>query len=370
MSSFPDDRAIVRSFRQVRTASATCVCVLAWFASTANAADAFQWSGFALLRASNGVERGPLREEKLSAQLQVGFDWTPSPFLGAHVHAIARDDDANARRGHFGIAEAYFDANFRPGNDRLRLRAGAFFLPGSRENVDALWENAYAITPSALNSWLGEELRPIGIDAAYTHRSLTAGATIYRGNDTFGAIPVVRGWSLRDHWITLGEWIPVDAEYFTSVSAENDHRLGWAARGVWIGTNALVQLTHIDNRADGHDYGRLFNWGTHFDIVSAEYTKDDWTFAAESGWGPSFLIVEGQKFTTDLRATYALVSRRLPRGRATIRADWFRAATHARALTLAYFWTPPGRLRPGIELTRSEGKQRVILEMRYSFSQR
>src|SRR6185503_12711950 len=75
MSSFPDDRAIVRSFRQVRAASATCVCILAWFASAANAADAFQWSGFALLRASNGVESGPLREEKLSAQLQVGFDW-------------------------------------------------------------------------------------------------------------------------------------------------------------------------------------------------------------------------------------------------------------------------------------------------------
>lgn len=361
MSGRPDNCAILPA---VRSASAIVIFL---FASAANAADAWQWSGFALLRASNGVERGPLFEKQLSAQLHAGIDWTPSPFLGAHVGLLARSDDANARRGHVGIAEAYLDANFRPGNDRLRIRAGAFFFPSSRENVDALWETAYTITPSALNSWLGEEFRPIGIDAAYTHRSLTAAATIYRGNDTFGAIPPVRGWSLRDHWGTLGEWIPVDAEYFTSVSAETDHRLGWAARGAWIGTNALVQLTHIDNRADGLEYGQLFNWGTRFDILSAEYTKGDWTFAAESGWGPTFLIVEGTKFTTDLRASYVLVSRRWDRGRATIRGDSFRAATHDRALTLAYLWTPPGRLRPGIELSTTGDDQRVIVELRYSF---
>ena len=337
------------------------------FASAANAADAWQWSGFALLRASNGVERGPLAEKQLSAQVHAGLDWTPSPRFGGHVGLLARSDDANARRGHFGITEAYLDANFRPGNDRLRLRAGAFFLPQSRENVDALWETAYTITPSALNSWMGEEFRPIGIDAAYTRGSITAAATLYRGNDTFGAIPVARGWSLRDHWITLGEHIPVDAEYFTSVSAENDHRLGWSARGAWTGANALVQLTHIDNRADGLEYGDLFNWGTRFDIVSAEYTKGDWTFAAESGWGPSFLIVGGTKFTTDLRASYVLVSRRWDRGRVTIRGDAFHAATHDRALTLAWFWTPPGRLRPGIELSTTGDDQRVIVELRYSF---
>lgn len=352
----------------MRIASATLAGLIAIFACDAKAADAIQWSGFALLRGSNGVESGPLREEKLSSQLQLGIDWLPSPFVTAHVHLLARSDNAGARRGHFGVAEAYLDANFRPGKDRLRLRAGAFFLPSSRENVDALWEPAYTITPSALNSWLGEELRPIGIDAAYTHRGFTAAATLFRGNDTFGAIPVSRGWSLRDHWITLGEWIPVDPEYFSSVSAENDHRPGWSARGAWIGANALVQITHIDNRADALPYEPLFNWETRFDIVSAEYTKGDWTVAAESGWGPTFLIVFGQKYTTDLRASYALLSRRWTHGRATIRGDAFEAATHEHAVTFAYLWTPPGHFRPGIELTRSGGKHRLIVELRYSFS--
>jgi hypothetical protein len=352
----------------VLRASATLACLLlGTFASAANAADALQWSGFALLRGSNGVDSGPLREKKLSAQVQVGIDWAPSPLFGAHLHLLGRDDDANARRGHFGIPEAYVEGNFVPGQDRLRIRGGAFFLPTSRENVDALWETAYTITPSALNSWLGEEFRPIGLDAAYTHRSLTAGATVFRGNDTFGGLPAGRGWALRDHWITLGEWIPVDAEYFSSVSAESDHRLGWSARGAWIGSHALVQLTHIDNRADALDHGKLFNWETRFDIVSAEYTAGDWTFAAESGWGPTFLIVGGEPFTTDLRASYALVSRRFARGRATLRGDAFSAATHARAITFAYLWMPPGHLRPGLEVTSAAGKRRVIVELRYGF---
>ena len=350
-------------------ASAGLLIALLAFASAANADDALQWSGFALLRASNGVERGPLREEKLSAQVQVGIDWTPTPFLGAHLHLLARDDDAGARRGKLGIPEAYVDANFVPAGGRLRLRAGAFFLPTSRENVDALWETAYTITPSALNSWLGEEFRPVGIDAQYSRRGLMAGATIYRGNDTFGALPAARGWSLRDHWATLGEWIPVDAEYFTSVSAENDERLGWSARGSWTGANALLQLTHIDNRADGLAYGRLFNWGTRFDIVSGEYTAGDWTLAAEAGWGPTFLIVDGVKYTTDLKTGYVLVSRLFAHGRATVRGDTFSVNdVDHHALTLAYFWTPPGHFRPGIELATSGGEHRAIIELRYSFA--
>lgn len=354
----------------VRRASATLVFLIITFASRATADDVLQWSGFALLRASTGVESGPLEEEVLSAQAHVGLDWTPSPFFGAHVHLLARDDADGARRGNVGIAEAYVEGNLRPGGDRLRLRAGAMFLPTSRENVDALWETAYTINPSALNSWLGEELRPIGIDAAYTHRGFTAGATLFRGNDTFGALPPVRGWSLRDHWATLGEWIPVDPEYVTSVSAESDGRLGWSARGAWNGQNLFVQLTHIDNRADGLEYHRLFNWGTRFEIVSAEYTKDNWTVAAEYGWGPTFLVVEGDRFYSDLRAGYVLASHFWPdAGSATVRLDAFGVDdSNDLALTVAYLLNMPGRLRPGIEWTTTGSEHRWIVEMRYSFS--
>lgn len=334
---------------------------------SASAGDALRWSGFALLRGSSGVDSGPLADDRLSAQIQLGIDWSASPTLGAHLHLLARDDEGT-RRGIAGVPEAYLELNLHPGKDRVRIRGGAFFLPTSRENVDALWENPYAISSSALNSWLGEELRPVGVDVSWFRQRAFAGATVFRGNDTLGALPPVRGWTLDDHWTLLGEWVPVDAEYFTSLSAENDDRLGWAARAGWNGDRLHVQLTHFDNRSDGLEYGQLFNWGTRFTIAGAELTLDDWTIAAESGWGPTFLIPEGQRFTNELDAGYLLVSRRLGRTRATVRVDTFRVDDNRDyAVTLAAFRTFPKGLRLGAEIARTDDATRGMLEVRYYF---
>src|SRR5204863_8816924 len=115
-----------------------------------------------------------------------------------HVHLLARDDAEGSKHGRVGIVEAYVEAKLHPGRDRVRILAGAFFLPTSRENIDALWATPYTITPSALNSWLGEELRPIGVDVSYRHRTAKAGtfsggATLFGGNDTFGELLIGRG---------------------------------------------------------------------------------------------------------------------------------------------------------------------------------
>jgi hypothetical protein len=289
--------------------------------------------------------------------------------FGGHLQLAARTDDRRSLRGHVGIVQAYLEQNVERGEHRLRFTEGAFFLATSRENVDALWENPYTITSSALNSWLGEEFRPIGIDAAYTfRRTWTAGATVYRGNDTFGALPAVRGWSLHDHWALLGEHLPVDEEYFTSVSAETDGNLGYAGRLRWNNDHALLQLTHIDNRSDALEYGHLFNWDTRFTLAAAEYTLDDWTFAAESGWGITDIIVDGVRYPTDIRASYLLVSRRFENFRATLRGDEYAGGpVEGHALTAAVLWSPRGRLRTGVEAVIAGDERRVLVDLRYSF---
>jgi len=348
-----------------------CALALVAFVSGASASDDLQYSGFALLRGAAGTTDAPFFSDHFTSQVQLGIDWRPSPWLGAHVHLLARNDADGSRRGIAGIPEAYVEAKFHRGDHRLRVVGGAFFLPTSRENVDALWESPYTITPSALNSWFGEEFRPIGIDLGYTYcGSLTGGVTVFRGNDTFGALPAVRGWSLRDHWALLGEHLPVDGTYFTSVSAETDHQLGWAARGRWSNDHALVQLTHIDNRSDAIEHGELLNWYTDFDIAAAEYSTSDWTFAGETGWGNTTVIFDGIGYRNPLRASYVLVSKRISTVRASLRAEAFsNALSHRRAVTAALFWSPPGtRLRTGIEAITLGGQKRVSLEMRYSFA--
>ncbi|HEX6088331.1 MAG TPA: hypothetical protein VF266_27620 [Thermoanaerobaculia bacterium] len=320
-----------------------------------------QVSGFALLR-------GATEEDRASAQVQVGFDWRPSMALGGHVHVLARSDEDGSHRGRAGIVEAWLDQKIERGAHRLRFMEGAFFLPGTRENVDALWESPYTISSSALSSWLGEEFRPVGVDASYTlRRRWTIGATAYSGNDTFGALPAVRGWRLHDRWTLLGEHVPVDDEYFTSVSAETDHRVGWAARGRWNNDRVTLQLMRIDNRSDALEYGDLLNWLTRFDIASADLTLGDWTLIAESGQGFTDVIVHGERFRTQISTSYVLVSRRLANGRVSLRAETFDndfGSEHA--VTAAYFWSP-GKMRLGAEAVVIGTDPRLTLELRYYF---
>jgi hypothetical protein len=175
---------------------------------------------------------------------------------------------------------------------------------------------------------------------------------------------------MRDHWAVLGEHLPVDGTYFTSVSAENDGRLGWSARGRWNNQYANVQLTRVDNRGDALEYGDLFNWGTRFDIASADLTMNDWTLAAESGWGRTVIEVFGTRYPSDIRASYLLLSRRLGSIRATLRGDAFSSVldNHRHAVTAAVFWYPRGNVRAGVEAISATGQKRAMVELRYSFN--
>ncbi len=45
------------------------------------------------------------------------------------------------------------------------MKSGAFFPTISLENDDLGWASPYTLTPSAINSWIGDELRSIGSEA-------------------------------------------------------------------------------------------------------------------------------------------------------------------------------------------------------------
>lgn len=356
--------------RALRLAAALLPCAFA----LAQDSDALQWSGFALIRPQTQSTAPPFFEDDaVSAQLQVGVDWEPTPGFGAHVHLLARNEADESRRGHAGVVQAYVEKNVFLTSDRFRILAGAFFLPTSRENIDSLWETPYTITSSALNTWIGEEFRPIGIDATWMRRTqrrgtLTAGATLFGANDTFGALPIDRGWAISDRWTLLGEHVPSRTNIYTSVSAETDDRLGWSARGKWNNENATIQYTRIDNRSDARLYGELFNWATRFNIVGGDYAFRDWTFLAETGWGTTAIQTRRGRFSSEIRASYLLVSRRIGAFRASVRADEFKAGDDQDyAFTGALLWDAHPRLRAAAEAITSDGGERLALEMRYRF---
>lgn len=341
--------------------------------ASAENGEGLELSGFALLRGAAVDEDADdtvvLAADELSAQAQLGFDWNPSPFLWAHAHVLARTDDGESEKGSAGVVEAFVEGNLPAARGRVRLRGGAMFLPSSLENIDALWQSPYTISSSALNTWLGEELRPIGLDAAYSRSGVTVGGTLFRGNDTFGALPPDRGWAFHDRWILLGERVPVDGVVFTTVTDENDGRLGWSGRAAWQGRRVGVRYTHVDNRSDGLLYDDLYNWNTRLDIVGVEAIAGGWTVVAESGWGPTWLVADGERFVSDLAATYLLVSKRLARGRASLRLDHFdNGDITEEGVTAAYFWTSRGKLSVGVEALAAGDASRALLQLRYAFA--
>ena len=51
------------------------------------------------------------------------------------------------------------------------VKAGAFFPTISLENDDLGWASPYTLTPSAINSWIGDELRTIGSEGTLRWKS-------------------------------------------------------------------------------------------------------------------------------------------------------------------------------------------------------
>lgn len=80
---------------------------------------------------------------------------------------------------------------------------GGFYPQLSLENPDMGWLSAYNYTNSAINSWVGEELRTLGVEATIkrparnfnsAHSFSLVGAT-FKGNDPAGTLLAWRGFA-------------------------------------------------------------------------------------------------------------------------------------------------------------------------------
>lgn len=147
--------------------------------------------GLGKLRAGNGT----------AGLVDAGLVWTPILYddLTGHL-AIVGQTGADAAQG---VSEAYFKWKPVPvSSKRYAFRLGRMFLPVSLEHDGPGWTTTRTLTPSALNSWIGEEGLVAGVEAGAERRwdgqaiGLTAG--LFMGGDTAGTILVYRGWAMHD----------------------------------------------------------------------------------------------------------------------------------------------------------------------------
>jgi hypothetical protein len=226
------------------------------------------------------------------SEARLAVDWASASGWGLFVHGVARHDAATeGLSAGSGLLEAFAEGRFETGSGhQWTLRAGQLFLPTSRENVGTLWTSPYTLTLSALNSWIAEEVRPIGVDVAWGHtfpnaHRLQFAGTVFGGNDTAGTLLAWRGFSFHDRPTPTGRFLPLPpfpgrAELFPSQSREGtrpfgrdlDGRPGYAGRARWTapGNRALVQVSAFLNQGDRGLHGEQYAWDTEFRWLAAE----------------------------------------------------------------------------------------------------
>lgn len=323
-----------------------------------------------------------------TAVAQLGADWNPTSWLTAHGQVLARTEPSGTGGKRFGLVEAYAEAH----GDKWRLRAGQFFLGTSRENTDPLWTSPYTITWSALNTWIGQEVRPVGVDAQFSPSFyITAGATAFRDNDTMGTLTSARGWTLGNRLTVYDESLPVPPVQQTSTkpfTGDLDGKWGHSERVRFsLPERAMIQVTHLDNRAELVNRRGQVPWLTRFDHVGAQIgTTTPWTVAAEWLRGDTTVGFPGGTFTMDFDTVYLLGSWKSGNNRYSARVERFntrsaKAATpdfvreRGRAWTVAWF-RGNDHARLGIEYVNVTADRfsppnvdgsMLTLELRYKF---
>lgn len=266
---------------------------------------------------------------------------------------------------------------------RWSVRAGAFWAPISLENEGVGWTSLWTLTPSAINSWVGEELRTIGAEASLEHRGdavdVTAFAAVFGWNDPAGELLAARGWGLGDAYSGLGAVLREPDVYAPRARSpvpmlyrpfrEIDGRPGWYA-GVTRETRGLGRetLLYYDNRAERDSWERYaghraFSWDTRFWSGAVQRRFGDYVLAGQAMMGSTvFEPQPGMVLDTRFHAGYLLLARDAGEWRPAVRVDLFGAEQlgptgtpldeHGNAVTLALNWRPRDHVRVIGELLR------------------
>ncbi len=194
------------------------------------------------------------------------------------------------------ITELYWQ--YRPlyaSTMRSRWRVGFFYPKLSIENRGSVWSSLYNLNYSAINSWIGEELRTFGVEGRWSWKidksanekaplklNLTASAFAY--NDPTGAILAWKGWSNHDLQSGINNKLPfaapagvaaadnIQANSFQSFREIDGRPGGYIGLGLSRKRSFKVEWFHYDNQAedtafeDGH-----YAWHTTFNHISAHY---------------------------------------------------------------------------------------------------
>ena len=222
-------------------------------------------------------------------------------FSAAYQQGHDRDEAFDAMEGYLTFIPS------RSGNTNFAFKAGLYWPEISLEHATGgAWSTVYTITPSAINSWVGEEVKVIGAEAtlhqAIGQMDFSATAGVFGFNDTSGTLLSFRGWGLHDVKSTLfgqfklpplNPFMTIVQEPVTRSILEIDDRPGFYGRFEWRPSPSIVlNAFYYDNRGDPEVFTQSLQWGwrTRF-----------WNAGAVVDLGPSTrVLAQGMTGTTQM----------------------------------------------------------------------
>ena len=275
-------------------------------------------------RNDSGVQLGRAR---LALSAPLGELWS------VHLDASVWDDKD---RSPVGVTEAYLQ--FRPyprAGYRLRVKAGAFYAPISLENRAAGWESPYTLSYSAINTWLGVEVRTIGLEAQLDwlgtrtghdfDLGLTAGA--FGWNEGAGVVLASNGFMLHDRQT------PVFARVGPPSAGVLPFQQFDGRTGVYAGVEGryldrvVLRVLRYDNRADPTKMDTVSGaiaWDTRFNSAGLRVESGTgWTAILQWLDGETSIAPPGLQLAWPFRAQFALLSKRFGRQTLSARYDRF-----------------------------------------------
>jgi hypothetical protein len=241
-----------------------------------------------------------------------------------------------------GLSEAFLRFRSDPAPVRVEARAGVFWPPISHEHEGSNWLVTDTITPSAVNSWVGEEVKVLGLEGkletAFGEHELALTGAAFVHDDMSGTLLSYRGWALHDVRVATNTDLPLPplsastAPYqapHTSPFYEVDDRAGFYGRVDWrpplpVAFDAL----YYDNRGDRvSSYEMQTSWHTRFWNLGALASLGDSTTArSQVMWGKTLVGPDtpwGVPVDVDFTAAYLLLTRQAGPGKISLRGDWF-----------------------------------------------
>jgi hypothetical protein len=309
-------------------------------AAAANGERSWTDGGFGKARfGGTDDEDWKLRPVATEAQLvwEPSFSWS---LKGRVTFAAQHEQDHPV-----DLSEAYL--TFKPvprAGTRIEAKAGLHWPEISLEHHGAAWTVDDMITPSAINSWIGEEVKVVGLEGTVRQdlggHQVAGTLGLFGFNDTAGTLLAFRGWAMHDLKATAFSKMqlpPLDQALWLDAQAprtlpviEIDDRVGYYGRIEWrLPLPVTVNAFYYNNRGDPLavtdklQWGwetKFWNFGARIDLTSNTRILAQ-VLTGITEMGPE----ENEHYwvETRFRSAYARISHDIGPATLSLRGDWF-----------------------------------------------